>query len=467
MKADRSSADAKKSAKKSADKRNQTASTSKKRTYAWRNWSGAVSDESQLSAGPTSETAVKALVIGAGGSGLKVKTVGSGHSFNDIATTDGLRMHFRDYTGLVSVNSETNVATFRAGTPISKIPELLRPHGLALANQGDLAAQTIAGAISTGTHGTGLRFTGLSGAVRSLRMVLADGSILYCDARTHPELFTFGRLGIGALGVILEVGLECVPMFRVAADEEVMPVDDVLDSFVAQAREHDHFSFLWYPHSTTALVKRNRRLREGEEAEGYAPQSAFSRFLDEALVQTWGRQVSAAVGTMAPSMVPKVNQFTATLMARKKFTDDSHQVFAQSHKVRFNELEYAVPLADGPEVVREIRALIERHDWRVSFPLEVRVTAADDIPLSPAYERESAYISVHRYVREPHDEYFGEMEAVLHAAGGRPHWGKLHTLGARELSALYPRFDEFVALRDEVDPERVFHNAYLDRVLGA
>lgn len=462
MKADPSSADA----NKSAAKRNQSSSGSKKRTYSWRNWSGAVSDASQLTAGPTSETAVKSLVIGAGGSGLKVKTVGSGHSFNDIATTDGLRMHFGDYEGLVSVNSETNVATFRAGTPIAKISELLKPHGLALANQGDIASQTIAGAISTGTHGTGLRFTNLSGAVRSLRMVLADGSILYCDSRTHPELFTFGRIGIGALGVILEVGIECVPAFRVAADEAVISADEVLDTFAEEARHNDHFSFLWYPHATSALVKRNRRLGEGEEVEGYAPQRAFSRFVDEALVQTWGRQMSATVGTMLPGMVPKVNQFTATLMARKKFTDDSHQVFAQSHKVRFNELEYAVPFTDGPEVIREIRSLIERRDWRVSFPIEVRTTAADDIPLSPAYERESAWISVHRYVREPHEEYFGEIEEVLHAAGGRPHWGKLHTLGAEELRALYPRFEDFVALRDRVDPERVFHNAYLERVLG-
>lgn len=435
--------------------------------HAWRNWSGAVSDASQLTAGPTTETAVKSLVIGAGGSGLKVKTVGAGHSFNDIATTDGLRLHFNDYTGLVSVNSETNVATFRAGTPILKIPELLKPHGLALANQGDFAAQTIAGAISTGTHGTGLQFTNLSGAVRSLRIVLADGSILYCDSRTHPELFTFGRIGIGALGIILEVGLQCVPAFRVAANEESAPVDEVLDTFVAQAREHDHYSFLWYPHSTAALIKRNRRLAEGEEVEGYMPQSAFSRFVDEALVQTWGRQVSATIGTMVPGIVPKVNQFTSSLMARKKFTDDSHQVFAQPHKVRFNEMEYAVPFEDGPEVVREIRRLIERRDWRVSFPIEVRTTAADDIPLSPAFERESTYISVHRYVREPHEEYFGAIEEVLLAAGGRPHWGKLHTLRAEELRELYPRFDEFVTLRNDLDPQRVFHNTYLDRVLGA
>ncbi|MFD2675162.1 D-arabinono-1,4-lactone oxidase [Gulosibacter bifidus] len=454
-------------AKSNSTKRASAPVASKKRMHAWRNWSGAVSDASQLTAGPTTETAVKSLVIGAGGSGLKVKTVGAGHSFNDIATTDGLRLHFNDYTGLVSVNSETNVATFRAGTPILKIPELLKPHGLALANQGDFAAQTIAGAISTGTHGTGLQFTNLSGAVRSLRIVLADGSILYCDSRTHPELFTFGRIGIGALGIILEVGLQCVPAFRVAANEESAPVDEVLDTFVAQAREHDHYSFLWYPHSTAALVKRNRRLAEGEEVEGYMPQSAFSRFVDEALVQTWGRQVSATIGTMVPGIVPKVNQFTSSLMARKKFTDDSHQVFAQPHKVRFNEMEYAVPFEDGPEVVREIRRLIERRDWRVSFPIEVRTTAADDIPLSPAFERESTYISVHRYVREPHEEYFGAIEEVLLAAGGRPHWGKLHTLRAEELRELYPRFDEFVTLRNDLDPQRVFHNTYLDRVLGA
>ncbi|WP_282852076.1 D-arabinono-1,4-lactone oxidase [Gulosibacter sediminis] len=439
----------------------------KRRPNAWRNWSGGVTETSTLVAGPTSETAVKALVIGASGSGLKIKSVGSGHSFNDIATTEGLRLHFDDYRGLVSVNPDTSVATFRAGTKLHELPKLLGPYNLALANQGDIDAQTIAGAISTGTHGTGLGFSGLAEMVKSLRMVLADGSIVYCDERTHPDLFEFARLGLGALGVVLEVGIQCVPAFRVAASEDALPMDEVVESFIERARSNDHVEFFWFPHADTALVKTNRRLAPGEEPdESFAPQTALAKFVDEEVVQNWAHQLVASLGSVVPGVVPKINQFSASLMGRRHYVDDSHGVFVSQRRVRFNEMEYAVPLEDGPEVVREIQQLIDANDWNVSFPIEVRCAGADEVPLSTAYQRESMYISVHQYVREPHLEFFGAVEEVLQAAGGRPHWGKLHTLRADELRELYPRFDDFVALRNDVDPNRVFANQYLTRTLG-
>lgn len=439
----------------------------KRRPNAWRNWSGGVTETSTLVAGPTSETAVKALVIGASGSGLKIKSVGSGHSFNDIATTEGLRLHFDDYRGLVSVNPDTNVATFRAGTKLHELPKLLGPHNLALANQGDIDAQTIAGAISTGTHGTGLGFTGLSDMVKSLRMVLADGSIVYCDERTHPDLFEFARLGLGALGVVVEVGIQCVPAFRVAASEDALPMDEIVDTFVERARTNDHVEFFWLPHADTALVKTNRRLAPGEEPdESFAPQTALSKFVDEEVVQNWAQQLAASVGSVVPGIAPRINQLSAALMGHRHYVDDSHGVFVSQRRVRYNEMEYAVPLEDGPEVVREIQRVVDANDWNVSFPIEVRCAGADEVPLSTAYQRDSMYVAVHQYVREPHLEFFAAVEEVLQAAGGRPHWGKLHTLRADSLRELYPRFDDFVALRNDVDPNRVFANQYLTRTLG-
>ncbi|MGO1545558.1 MAG: D-arabinono-1,4-lactone oxidase [Gulosibacter sp.] len=438
----------------------------KRKGSTWRNWSGGVTETSQLTAGPTSETAVRALVIGAGGSGLKVKTVGSGHSFNDIATTEGLRLHFNDYRGLVSVNEHTNVATFRAGTRMQEVGELLRPHGLTLANQGDVSAPTIAGAISTGTHGTGLGTSGLSSMVKGLRMVLANGEIVYCDERTHAELFEFARLGLGALGIIVEVGIQCVPSFRVEANESAEAVDAVLDSFVERARATDYFGFYWFPHTEQALVKSHRRLADDEEPEGLAGPNA-TKFFDEDLVQYWANGLAASLGAVAPSVVSRLSQFTSSLSGSRHYIDDSSKMFSTAKRTRYNELEYAVPLEDGAEVVREIRRALEAHGLKVSFPIEVRCGAADDVPMSPAYGRETMYIAVHRYVREEYAEYFGVVEDVLQAADGRPHWGMMHTLRAPRLRELYPKFDEFVALRDEVDPDRVFGNPYLERTFGA
>lgn len=438
----------------------------KRRTNQWRNWSGHVSERSQLTAGPKSETAVRSLIIGAAGSGLQVKSVGAGHSFNDIASTEGLRMHLDDYRGLVSVNPETQVATFRAGTRLRELPALLRPHGLALANQGDVDQQSIAGAISTGTHGTGLAFGGLASMVRSLRMVVASGEVVYCDERFHTDLFEFGRIGLGALGVIVEVGIQCVPAFHLEARGTAEPVDVVFETFARRARENDHVEFFWFPHADQAYVKTNRRIPAGEAPTGMPAQQRLSKFVDGELMQNWAHGLVANLGSVAPRIVPSVNQVSPSLMGLRQYTDEAHQVFVSSRKVRFNEMEYAIPFEDAAAVMREIRRVIDAHDWRISFPLEVRAAAADEVPLSTAYGRESAYIAVHRFVRESYFEYFGAVEEVLQAAGGRPHWGKLHTMRARDFQRVYPRFDEFVALRDRVDPDRVFGNHYLERVLG-
>ena len=438
----------------------------KRRTNQWRNWSRHVSERSQLTAGPKSETAVRSLVIGAAGSGLQVKTVGAGHSFNDIASTEGLRIHLDDYRGLVSVNPDTNVATFRGGTRLYEMPALLRPHGLALANQGDVDQQSIAGAISTGTHGTGLGFGGLASMVKSLRMVLANGEVVYCDSRMHPELFDLGRLGLGALGIILEVGLQCVPAFFLEARGSAEPIDEVLDTFVPRAREHDHVEFFWFPHADQAYVKTNRRVAADEVTAGQQTQQLLSKFVDGELMQNLAHGLVVNLGSVVPGIVPTVNQVSPALMGQRTYTDEAHQVFVSSRKVRFNEMEYAIPFEDAPEVMREIRRIIDAHDWRISFPIEVRAAAADDVPLSTAFGRETAYIAVHRFVRESYFEYFGAVEEVLQDAGGRPHWGKLHTMRARDFAEAYPRFGEFLALRDEVDPDRVFGNHYLERVLG-
>lgn len=437
------------------------------RSASWSNWSGRVHERSRLTASPSTETAVRALVQGAAGSRLTVKAVGAGHSFNDIAAAEGLRVDLDSYQGIVSVNEATDVVTFRAGTRLSRLPELLAPYGLALENQGDIDHQTLAGAISTGTHGTGLAFTGLSAMVASLRMVLADGSVLYCDARTHPEVFEFARLGLGALGIITEVGMRCVPAFRLEAHESAMPVTEVIDSFGEFARGSDHFEFFWFPHGESALVKRNRRLAN-DDIPADAPQpGTFSTFVDKEVVQNWAHAVAINVGRLVPAVIPSVNRLSASLMGGPKYSGPAHEVFVTPRRVRFNELEYAVPVADAPEVIREVRRVIERGDWRISFPIEVRTAAADDVPLSTAYGRESAYIAVHRFNREPHTAYFGAIEEVLQAAGGRPHWGKLHSMRAADFAEVYPRFGEFVGLRDRLDPGRIFGNHYLERVLGS
>jgi FAD-linked oxidoreductase len=340
--------------------------------------------------------------------------------------------------------------------------ELLWRHGLALPNLGDIDAQTVAGTISTGTHGTGARFPGLAAQVVGCRIVLADGSVVDCSAEVEPELFGVARLGLGAFGVLVEVTLQAVPAFMLHAREATEPLDVVLAEVDERAADNEHFEFYWFPHTGVAATKANNRTG----ADDGPTRSRMAEWVGDDLLGNGGFEVVCRVGRALPRAVPRLNRMMAGRFAAGEYVDRSYRVFTSPRRVRFLEMEYAVPREALPEAFAGLRAAVERHARAVTFPVEVRVSAADDIPLSTATGRDSAYIAVHVYRGQPHEAYFGAVESVMVGLGGRPHWGKLHTRTAEHLRAAYPAFDQVVALRDKLDPERRFGNAYLERVLG-
>jgi L-gulonolactone oxidase len=429
----------------------------------WRNWSRSVVGEPAAIATPQDDDELAAVLRHAGDRGLNVRPVGAGHSFTPIAATDGVSLRLDGMAGLRAVDERTGLVTVGAGTRLRDIPRLIRPHGLAMTNLGDIDAQTVAGAISTGTHGTGAAFTGLAGQVAGLRLMLADGSVVECSPDRRPGLFAAARLGLGAFGVLTEVTIACVPTFLLRADEHPEPLDQVLESFVERAHAADHLEFYWFPHTPTALVKANTRLPGDAQP---APIQRWRRLLDDELLSNAALAAACRVGMLAPQAIPGINRLADTLVSTREYSDDSHAVFTSPRRVRFREMEYGIDPRALPHVARDIDAAIRRNNWRISFPLEFRIAGADDIPLSTAFDRETVYVAAHRYWREPYGRYFLEIERILAAAGGRPHWGKLHTLAAASLRDRYPRFDEVRAVRASVDPGGLFENPYLRRVLG-
>jgi FAD-linked oxidoreductase len=403
-------------------------------------------------------------VRAAAGSGLPIKAAGAGHSFTGIAVAPGVLLELDDLTGLVAVDTERRLATILAGTRLSDVSRLLAPHGLALENLGDIDRQTMSGAISTGTHGTGIGFTGLAGRVRAVTIVTGDGSLRQISADHSPELLPAVSLGLGALGVLVDVTVECVDAFVLSAVEAPEPLDATIANAERRAREADHFEFYWFPHTHVALTKTNTRRAGGSDR---APLPALKRWVDDDLMANGVYRAVCAAGSILPGSVPSINRAATKLTGSRRFTDHSHRVFTTTRNVRFAELEYAVPVAALPEVLEDLGRLIESRRWRISFPLEVRFAAADDLWLSTASGRETAYVAVHRYYREDHEPYFRAAEEIFRAHAGRPHWGKIHYLAADDLRDLYPRFDDFTRVRDELDPRRVFANPYLDRVLGS
>jgi L-gulonolactone oxidase len=332
-----------------------------------------------------------------------------------------------------------------------------------MTNLGDIDRQTISGATSTGTHGTGSRLGGLATQIRGLEIVTGDGSIVSCSATERPELFSAARVGLGALGVVTAVTLQCEPAFVLEADERPMPLDEVMERLDDLADGHEHFEFYWFPHTDVALTKSNNRLPPGESARPLTRRREWLE--DEFLANTMFNAV-CAVGKRRPALVPRLNRTAAKLLGARTFSAPSHEVFTSPRRVRFVEMEYAVPRAAIRDAVRAVQHVIERDNLLVSFPIEVRVAAPDDIPLSTAYGRDTAYVAIHRYRGEPFEPYFRAVESEMKALDGRPHWGKMHWRTSDDLRPAYPRFDDFLAVRDTVDPDRVFSNDYLEAVLG-
>jgi FAD-linked oxidoreductase len=430
----------------------------------WQNWSGRVRSAPERIAVPADTAHVAATVKSAVQDGLRVKAVGSGHSFSEIAAADGVQVRLDRLGRLVDVDAESGLVTVGSGIPLHRLTPLLDEHGLAMENLGDIDRQTLAGATSTGTHGTGGRFGGIATQIRGLEMVLADGSVVTTSADERPELLELARVGLGALGVITAITLQCVPRFALHVVDEPMPIDRVLDEVDDLVETNDHFEFFWFPYTDTALTRRFQRLPADTELE---PEGRLAHWFDEAVVSNVGWDALLRVAARRPAFVPRVNRIVTGALSRREYSDLSHRVFASRRDVRFNEGEYAFERGRFRDVFGELRSLLGGLDHPVAFPFECRFVAADDIPLAPTYRRPSAYIAFHQYRSMPHQPFFDRVEDVFDAVDGRPHWGKMHRLGVPELSARYPRFADFVALRDELDPTGVFTNDYLDRVLGA
>jgi len=427
----------------------------------WRNWGRSVTADPAFLARVASVADVVDAVDFARTRGLGVKPVGAGHSFTAIAATDGVQIDLASLCGVLAVDGD--VVTFAAGTFLHQVPALLAPLHLALTNMGDIDRQTIAGAISTGTHGTGAAFGGLATQVVGLVLVTADGAILRIDEAQNAELLPAARLGLGALGVIVAVSLRCVPAFMLHAVEQPELLDDVLDDWVERSSAVDHFEFYWFPHTRSALTKTNTRVPADTPP---VRQNRLAAFIDDELLPNGIYPVLCRLGMLVPATIQPMNRLSERLIARREVTDGWHEVFTSPRRVRFREMEYALPVEEVPAALRAVRSLIEREGWRITFPVEVRVSASDANWMSTAYGRASGYIAVHRYYREDPAAYFGAVESIMRAHGGRPHWGKLHYREAADLRPAYPRFDDFLAVRDRLDPGRLFGNEYLTRVLG-
>nr|WSW62344.1 FAD-binding protein [Streptomyces sp. NBC_00998] len=428
---------------------------------AWHNWAGNVTAAPARVVTPASVGELQEAVRRAAEDGLKVKAVGTGHSFTAAAATDGVLVRPQALAGIREIDRTAGTVTVAAGTVLKDLNQALAREGLSLTNMGDIMEQTVSGATSTGTHGTGRDSASIAAQIRGMELVTADGRVLTCSEKENPEVFAAARIGIGALGIVTAITFAVEPIFFLTAREEPMGFDRVTAEFDQHFAENEHFEFYWFPHTGNCNTKRNNR-SQGPAA----PPGAVSAWVEDELLSNGVFQAVNSLGRAVPAAIPSIARIASRALSARTYTDIPYKVFTSPRRVRFVEMEYALPREQVVEALRELKTTVDRSGLRISFPVEVRTAPADDIALSTASGRETAYIAVHMYKGTPYQAYFTAAERIFTALGGRPHWGKVHTRDAEYFARVYPRFGEFTALRDRLDPERLFGNDYLRRVLG-
>jgi FAD-linked oxidoreductase len=449
---------------------------SKARVGRWQNWSGSVRSAPREVAKPSGLEELVKLVEAYARTGRRVRVVGAGHSFTPLVSSDDVLMSLERMQGIESIEREKNTVTVWGGTTLHTLGNDLLAHGLAQENLGDIDVQSIAGAISTGTHGTGMRFGTLSTQVAGLTLVTGSGEVLECSQEKHAEIFKAAQTSFGALGIIAKVTLRTVPARLLRYQGHRERLSSVLAQLERYRQENAHFEFFWFPHTDWVQAKflnvpvsqEDCQLTESPllPARRRSSLAAAMSMCNAVVLENWVYQVISEMCRLMPSWCATASTISAAAIARVDEIDYSHRLFATPRMVRFQEMEYNLPAHCLPEALERVRQVISAQKINVHFPLECRFVHSDDIWLSPAYGRDSAYIAVHMYRGMPYTAYFHHVEAICQDYQGRPHWGKMHTLDHRAFSQLYPRWGDFLRLRQQLDPQGMFLNAYLCALLG-
>jgi L-gulono-1,4-lactone dehydrogenase len=431
------------------------------REHQWRNW--ALDEHCSPAAidRPDGIEEIAASLQRADAEDLTVRVAGSGHSFSDIVCTDGRLLNLDRMDRLLDVDRRSGLVRVQGGITIKELSRQLAKHGLAMENLGDIDVQSIAGAIATATHGTGAGLSNISAQVVALTLVLADGSTLECSREKDAEVFAAARVSLGALGVVAEVTLRCVPAFRLHGVDASAPLSQTLERFEELVLGNDHFEFFVFPHSDTALTRTNNRTESPA-----APRSRASAYANDVLLTNYAFGLCCGLGRRMPAQIPRINRLVTRLAGSGERVDRSDQIFASPRLVKFTEMEYSLAREHIPEAVRRVLELVAREGFSVPFPIEVRTVAKDDAFLSTASGRDSGFIAVHMYRGMDWEPYFRAVEEIMNEFSGRPHWGKRHFQSASTLPERYPDWDRFQAIRRRLDRKGRFANEWTDRVLG-
>ena len=428
----------------------------------WRNWAGDQRCSPTTIEAPASREQLAEAVRRAADRDLVVKACGSGHSFTEIALTDGVMVRLDRLDRILELDTDAGLVKVEAGIVLAELNRRLDALGLAFENLGDIDHQTLGGAIATGTHGTGTRYPSISAQVEAIELVLADGSFVEFSATDDPQALACARIGLGALGVVYAVTIRTVPAFTLDRRDRPRSLEETLARLDELNDANDHFEFYVFPHTELALCRETHRTTDPPR-----PDSPLTTFAREVVLENWVGGMFARAARQLPSRAAPLARLASRGVGRSRKVDRSFRVFASDRRIRFTEMEYAIPRERAAEAVRRVLAIAARPEQGVVFPIEARFVSADDLALSTSHGRDTAYVAVHQDPGLDWRSYFRQVEQVMDSLEGRPHWGKRHFQTAETLAGRYPRWAEFQRLRARLDPAGRFANQYTDRVLGA
>ena len=362
--------------------------------------------------------------------------------------------------GAISIDKNLKQATVWAGTTINALGKILHEAGLAQLNLGDIDMQSIAGATSTGTHGTGVNLGGISTQIVGLRLLTASGEFLDCSANQNAEIFAAARISLGTLGIITQFTLQLRDSYKLEYKVKKGDFEHTLQNLETYKSENRNFEFYWFPYTETV------QLKISNETDAPVQDSAVKKYINQTVMENKIFGLVCRFGRSFQSNYRRINKLLAWTIGDEKRINYSHLIYASKREVRFKEMEYNIPAEHFPQLLREIKAMMEEKKYPVFFPIECRWTKQDDIWLSPSYGRDSAYIAFHVFQNTAHEAYFADMEALCMRYGGRPHWGKMHSRKAENLQNAYPKFQDFAALRQQLDPNGLFLNAHTKQLFG-
>ena len=425
-----------------------------------KNWSGKIQWTPSKIFYPETEDAIQGVVKQAISASKKVRIIGAGHSFTPLAKTDDYLIVLDKYEGLISVDKQKHQVVAKAGTKLFALSELLFENGLAMENMGDIDRQSIAGTISTGTHGTGKNLKSISNQVIALRFINGKGEIIECSEEKNKDLFKATQVSMGTLGVITEITMQCVPAYKLKLENRKEKLSKVLEELEDRISKNRNFEFYWFPYSDTVWSKTSNITDAPPDKINIA--NTFSEYV----LENYAYKLLTEFAYNFPSKNEWASKFTAKSVSTFTKVYHSHKIYATKRMVKFNEMEYNIPAASFQDVWKEIMQTVNSKKYDIHFPMEVRFVKGDDIYMSPAYKRDSAYIACHTYNKKDPKLFFAALESIFIKYGGRPHWGKMNTLTPKRIEDTYPEFDRFLKHREDQDPGNIFISPYFKSLFG-